>query len=136
MNGWVGKILHANLSNAELTQLPIQPYAARSHGGRALASRNHWEVMTPKSDPWQFSKDDEPVDSMLSLMPQSCPMTIQHARWQAHLVSLEKSAVNSKMRMTPGGAIRVGLEDNLMQRKGQPAQSNAQLVTRTVKIDR
>lgn len=38
--------------------------------------------------------------------------------------------------MTLGGAIRVGFEDNLMYRKGEPAQSNAQIVARSVRIAR
>jgi 3-keto-5-aminohexanoate cleavage enzyme len=33
-----------------------------------------------------------------------------------------------------GGHVRVGLEDNLYSRKGEPAESNAQLVKRTVRI--
>ncbi|WP_049986718.1 BKACE family enzyme [Halobellus rufus] len=33
-----------------------------------------------------------------------------------------------------GGHIRVGMEDNLYYRRGQPAESNAQLVERTAKI--
>jgi 3-keto-5-aminohexanoate cleavage enzyme len=33
-----------------------------------------------------------------------------------------------------GGHVRVGLEDNLYYRKGEPAESNAQLVERTVRI--
>jgi len=33
-----------------------------------------------------------------------------------------------------GGNVRVGLEDNIYYRKGEPAESNAQLVGRTVRI--
>ena len=40
------------------------------------------------------------------------------------------------MAMIMGGCVRVGLEDNLCYRKGQLAQSNAQLVARTVRIAR
>ena len=40
------------------------------------------------------------------------------------------------MGMVMGGAVRVGLEDNVYYRKGQPAGSNAQLVERAVRIAR
>jgi 3-keto-5-aminohexanoate cleavage enzyme len=40
------------------------------------------------------------------------------------------------MGMVMGGAVRVGLEDNVYYRKGEPAGSNAQLVERTVRIAR
>lgn len=36
--------------------------------------------------------------------------------------------------MTLGGHVRVGLEDNLYYRKGDPAESNAQLVERAVRV--
>jgi 3-keto-5-aminohexanoate cleavage enzyme len=35
-----------------------------------------------------------------------------------------------------GGHVRVGLEDNLFYRKGELAQSNAQLVERVVRLAR
>ena len=40
------------------------------------------------------------------------------------------------MAMTIGGAIRVGLEDNIYYNKGELARSNAQLVARAVRIAR
>jgi 3-keto-5-aminohexanoate cleavage enzyme len=40
------------------------------------------------------------------------------------------------MAMIMGGCVRVGMEDNLYYRKGQLAKSNAELVTRTVRIAR
>jgi 3-keto-5-aminohexanoate cleavage enzyme len=40
------------------------------------------------------------------------------------------------MGMIMGGAVRVGLEDNVYYRRGEPAGSNAQLVERTVRIAR
>jgi len=33
-----------------------------------------------------------------------------------------------------GGHVRVGMEDNLYYRRGEPAESNAQLVERTVSV--
>ena len=38
------------------------------------------------------------------------------------------------LSMILGGHVRVGMEDNLYYRKGEPAQSNAQLVERTAQI--
>jgi 3-keto-5-aminohexanoate cleavage enzyme len=40
------------------------------------------------------------------------------------------------MGMILGGCVRVGMEDNLYYRKGEPAKSNAQLVARIVRIAR
>ena len=40
------------------------------------------------------------------------------------------------MGMVMGGAVRVGLEDNIYYRRGEPARSNAQLVERTVRVAR
>lgn len=40
------------------------------------------------------------------------------------------------MAMAMGHAIRVGFEDNLFYRKGEPAKSNAQVVARSVRIAR
>ena len=40
------------------------------------------------------------------------------------------------MGMVMGGCVRVGLEDNIYYRRGEPARSNAQLVERTVRIAR
>jgi 3-keto-5-aminohexanoate cleavage enzyme len=38
------------------------------------------------------------------------------------------------MSMLLGGHVRVGMEDNLYYRKGEPAESSAQLVRRSVRI--
>lgn len=38
------------------------------------------------------------------------------------------------LSMILGGHVRIGMEDNLYYRKGEPAQSNAQLVERTAKV--
>ncbi len=40
------------------------------------------------------------------------------------------------MGMVMGGAVRVGMEDNVYYRKGEPVRSNAQLVDRAVRIAR
>ena len=38
------------------------------------------------------------------------------------------------LAMTLGGHVRLGLEDNIYYRRGEYAQSNAQLIERTVRI--
>jgi len=48
MYGWMGKILHVDLSNSKLTQIPTQPYAEQYLGGRGIASRIYWETVTPE----------------------------------------------------------------------------------------
>jgi aldehyde:ferredoxin oxidoreductase len=48
MYGWMGKILHVNLSNSEITQFQTGPYANLYLGGRGIASRIYWEKVKPK----------------------------------------------------------------------------------------
>jgi aldehyde:ferredoxin oxidoreductase len=48
MYGWMGKILHVNLSKGEVRQFPTQPYANLYLGGRGIASRIYWEQMNPE----------------------------------------------------------------------------------------
>jgi 3-keto-5-aminohexanoate cleavage enzyme len=38
------------------------------------------------------------------------------------------------MGIVMGGHVRVGMEDNLYYQRGEPAESNAQLIERTVRI--
>ncbi len=47
MYGWMGKILHVNLSDSEITQFSTQPYTELYLGGRGIASRIYWEMVTP-----------------------------------------------------------------------------------------
>ena len=47
MNGWMGKILHIDLSSSKISEIPTQPYAEKYLGGRGLASRLYWEKVTP-----------------------------------------------------------------------------------------
>jgi len=47
MNGWIGKILHIDLTNSKISEIETQPYAAKYLGGRGLASRLYWEKVTP-----------------------------------------------------------------------------------------
>ena len=47
MNGWMGKILHIDLTNSYISEIPTQPYAGKYLGGRGLASRLYWEKVTP-----------------------------------------------------------------------------------------
>lgn len=48
MHGWMGKILHVNLSNSAIKQFATQPYAERYLGGRGIASRIYWETVPPE----------------------------------------------------------------------------------------
>ena len=47
MNGWMGKILHIDLSDSKISEIETQPYAEKYLGGRGLASRLYWEKVTP-----------------------------------------------------------------------------------------
>jgi aldehyde:ferredoxin oxidoreductase len=48
MYGWMGKILHVDLSNSKISEIPTQAYAEKYLGGRGLASRLYWEKVTPE----------------------------------------------------------------------------------------
>jgi len=48
MHGWMGKILHVNLNNLEITHLSTQPYIEKYLGGRGIASRIYWETVAPE----------------------------------------------------------------------------------------
>ena len=48
MHGWMGKILHVDLSNTKTGEIPTQPYAQKYLGGRGLASRLYREKVTPE----------------------------------------------------------------------------------------
>ena len=80
------------------------------HGG--------WDA-TPKHLMWLIDDLPEPQDMIWSVLATG--------RSQFPITS---------MGMILGGAVRVGLEDSLYYRKGQPAESNAQLVARSVRFAR
>src|SRR4030067_81509 len=48
MYGWMGKILHVNLTNSKIVESSPQPYAEKWLGGRGIASRIYWETVTPE----------------------------------------------------------------------------------------
>ena len=48
MNGYMGKILHINLSKSDIGEIATQAYAEKYLGGRGLASRLYWEKVTPQ----------------------------------------------------------------------------------------
>ncbi len=48
MHGWMGKILHVDLTNSKITEFSIEPYAEQYLGGRGLASRLYWETVSPE----------------------------------------------------------------------------------------
>ena len=50
MHGWMGKILHINLSSSEISNFPTQPYAEKYLGGRGIASRLYFETVKPEID--------------------------------------------------------------------------------------
>jgi aldehyde:ferredoxin oxidoreductase len=43
----MGKILHIDLTNAQISEIPTQQYAEKYLGGRGIASRLYWEKVTP-----------------------------------------------------------------------------------------
>ena len=47
MYGWMGKILHVDLSNGDVDELETMSYADRYLGGRGIASRIYWEKVPP-----------------------------------------------------------------------------------------
>lgn len=56
-----------------------------------------------------------------------------NTEWQALAVGRYQLPLTT-MAMTMGGHVRVGMEDNVYYRKGELAESNAQLVRRTARI--
>ena len=70
----------------------------------------------------------EMLTSMYQALPDGCCFNVT-ATGAAQLPL-------TTMGMVMGGAVRVGLEDNVYYRRGEPANSNAQLVERTVRIAR
>jgi aldehyde:ferredoxin oxidoreductase len=47
MNGWMGKILHVNLSTGIITQFDTGPYAKKYLGGRGIGAALYWENVKP-----------------------------------------------------------------------------------------
>ncbi len=47
MHGYMGKILHVDLSSFKISEISTQKYAEKYLGGRGLASRLYWEKVTP-----------------------------------------------------------------------------------------
>lgn len=86
----------------------------------ALGHAYHGGVEATPRHLWMFLEDlPEPQDTIWSILAvgkDELPLTT--------------------MGMILGGAIRVGFEDNLYYRKGEPATSNAQVVARSVRIAR
>jgi aldehyde:ferredoxin oxidoreductase len=48
MYGWMGRILHVDLSSSKITHFATQPYAEKYLGGRGIASRLYWETVSPE----------------------------------------------------------------------------------------
>jgi aldehyde:ferredoxin oxidoreductase len=49
MYGWMGKILHVDLSRSRITEIATQPYSEKYLGGRGIASRIYWETVKPET---------------------------------------------------------------------------------------
>jgi aldehyde:ferredoxin oxidoreductase len=57
MFGWMGKILHVDLSNSRITQIETKPYAEKYLGGRGIGAALYWENVKPETgafDPENF----------------------------------------------------------------------------------
>ncbi len=68
------------------------------------------------------------LSQMIDNLPKDSIFNVSAiGRFQLHLTT---------MSMIVGGMVRVGMEDNIYYRKGELAQSNAQLVARTARIAR
>jgi 3-keto-5-aminohexanoate cleavage enzyme len=68
------------------------------------------------------------VDFMISLLPKDRPVN-----WSVMAIaSTQLEGVT--YGLLKGGSVRVGMEDNIYYRYGEPAKSNAQLVERMVRI--
>ena len=49
MFGWMGKILHVNLSTMKVDQVPTHTYAEKYLGGRGIAARIYWDTVKPET---------------------------------------------------------------------------------------
>ncbi|MBN1830828.1 MAG: hypothetical protein JW896_01825 [Deltaproteobacteria bacterium] len=49
MHGWMGKILHVNLSTSEISESPTMSYSDEYLGGRGIALRLYWENVKPET---------------------------------------------------------------------------------------
>ena len=49
MSGWMGRILHVDLTSGSITEIATEPYK-KYLGGRGIASRLYWEKVTPEVD--------------------------------------------------------------------------------------
>lgn len=49
MHGWMGRILHADLTESRITEISTEPYAAKYLGGRGIASRLYRETVSPET---------------------------------------------------------------------------------------
>ena len=49
MHGWMGKILHVDLSTSEISESPTMNYSDEYLGGRGIALRLYWENVRPET---------------------------------------------------------------------------------------
>lgn len=48
MHGWMGKLLHVDLTSSQINRSSIQAYSEKYLGGRGIASRIYWETVPPE----------------------------------------------------------------------------------------
>jgi aldehyde:ferredoxin oxidoreductase len=82
MNGWMGKILHIDLSSAKISEIVTKPYAVKYLGGRGIASRLYWEKVTP---------DIKAFDAENRLIFMTGPILATGAQGAARLCVVAKS---------------------------------------------
>jgi aldehyde:ferredoxin oxidoreductase len=49
MHGWMGKILHVDLSTSEISEFPTERYSDEYLGGRGIALKLYWEYVKPET---------------------------------------------------------------------------------------
>jgi len=82
MNGWMGKILHIDLSSSKISEIETKPYAEKYLGGRGIASRLYWEKVTP---------DTKAFDRANRLIFMTGPILASGAQGAARLCVVAKS---------------------------------------------
>jgi aldehyde:ferredoxin oxidoreductase len=82
MNGWMGKILHVDLTNGKINEISTKPYADKYLGGRGIASRLYWEKVNPETS--AFDRDNR-------LIFMTGPVTAAGAQAAARMFICAKS---------------------------------------------
>lgn len=48
LNGYVGSILHVDLTSGKITTFGTEPYIEKFIGGRGIMAKLHWDMITHK----------------------------------------------------------------------------------------